>query len=169
MIIYTQAMSSVAMTSVRAAVVTDTVQLARLFREFITFNLDYLSGLPKQLLTIDDASEFAVATINSYFDQNLLMFVAEEHDEIVGYICGEIKNEFHLAYMPEAEIIDWFVTESKRSAGIGKALYAAFVHAIKANNCKVLSVEAFVQNHNARETYRTMGFIEDSIILKKLI
>ncbi len=149
----------------------DVDQLADLFFEFYTrFNLEQtLSGVPKELIRVDNARQFSVDTISSYFTADHLMFVAQQGAKLVGYIAGTTKVEPHYVYSPEAEIIDWFVTENSRSQGVGQQLFQSFVDEVKAQGCKALVLEAFSQNVRGIQTYEKMGFVQDSVILKKIL
>lgn len=156
---------------IRPAEPSDATALTALFEEFYTrFNMEQtLTGEVKELLRVDDAHAFAVDTIQSYFDDHVILFVAIVAQQIVGYAAGEINTKKHYLHAPEAELIDWFVTEAHRGSGIGRQLYDVFIRDVKAKGCKSLSVEAFAENTKTIKTYERLGLVKDSVILKKRI
>ena len=155
----------------RLAKKTDLWPLVKLFDEFYSkFNMaQILKGTTKDLLEVDNQEKFARDTIRDYLDGNYIIYVAEESSHLVGYICGLIHVRNHYKYSPEAEIIDWFVTEKLRNKGIGKELYNTFYEEITKRSCRSISLESFYTNINAVGIYEKMGFIKDSLILKKII
>jgi ribosomal protein S18 acetylase RimI-like enzyme len=158
-------------TQIRPARSEDTDQLVDLYYEFFTrFNLEQtLTGVTKELLKTTDDRHFCASNIQSYFDEGYLFLVAEKGAKIVGLITGTVHSDPRLVHHPEAEIVDWFVTESERKQGAGKKLYDAFVAEAKRQGCKSIAVEAFAQNTATIATYERMGFVQDSVKLKKLL
>lgn len=158
-------------TIVRSATENDIPQLVSLFFEFCTvFNFgQILSESSKELFLVDDFLIFAQDTIRSYFERGLIIFVVEFQGKVVGYISGTITKQPHVILSPEAEIIDWFVTAEMRDKNIGRQLYNQFLATVKQRGCKVLSLEAYADNKQTIETYQRMGFVLDSVILKKKI
>lgn len=150
----------------------DRDQLANLFHEFYSvFNMEQtLRGAVKELLRVDDTRAFSVDSTQDYLTDEYVTYVAEKNnDELIGYICGTITKKEHYVYTPEAEIIDWYVSESSRGMGVGKQLYETFVDMAKEQGAKVIVVEAFSANKKTIQTYEDMGFVHDSVILKKII
>ncbi len=156
---------------IRLAKPTDVTVLKELFFEFYSlFNMQQtLSGVVKDLLSVDDPRAFAHDTIQSYFETDEIIYVAEIKSQVVGYISGHVNKKAHYTFSPEAEIVDWFVTTSHRGSGLGKKLLETFLSHIKSPGCKSITLEAFYQNTPTIETYERMGFVRDSLILKKKI
>jgi ribosomal protein S18 acetylase RimI-like enzyme len=69
--------------------------------------------------------------------------------------------------LPELEIVDWFVTQQYRHHGVGRKLYEVMVNLAAKKGCKSIALEAFCQNHQSIKTYERLGFVKDSLILKK--
>ncbi len=156
---------------IRKARPKDVDQLSELYFEFFNrFNMEQtLTGVTKELVKTHDDRQFCANTIQSYFDEGYILLVAEKDDQIIGLISGTIHLNPLIIHHPEAEIIDWFVTEDYRQKGIGRKLYATFISEIKSQGCKSISVEAFAENTKTIATYERLGFVKDSVILKKIL
>ena len=145
--------------------------LTNLFYEFYTkFNMQQtLKGDVRELLKVKDSHGFSLYMASSYLDIPYITYVAEINNKLIGYISGYRIDKKHYIYSSEFEIIDWFVTEEYRGQGIGRKLYDAILDFAKLNKIKVIKLEVFFDNKKTIEIYERMGFVKDSLVLKKIL
>lgn len=96
-----------------------------------------------------------------------MMFVAEENNEIVGYICGQVKNRIVRTLDKEGYINDWFVSRDWRHKGIGMQLYTTLIEEFKKQGCNRLGLLTNVRNQQAIYFYHKLGFIDECLTLVK--
>ena len=101
-------------------------------------------------------------TMNSEFEEYLswIGFVAEENDEIIGFIFGKIKEKAHKVIDKEGYVEEFFVTERMRGNGIGTKLFDRITEEFKIKGCKSLGTDAYVTNTKALVYYKKLGFHE---------
>ncbi len=154
---------------IRKANNTDFDQLSKLFHEFnFDFNISVTNGQAKELLKVED-EKFFTKSCTEWILSSLICFVAEQGNTLLGYISGNVKINEGETYSPEGIIDTWFVTASQRGNGVGKLLYQALLEYFSDQKCKVLTLEAYYQNSNTISTYERMGFVKDSLVLKKIV
>lgn len=94
----------------------------------------------------------------NYFKKNIdddeMFFVAEENDEIVGYILGEPMKD-NLAFLSLLT-----VDESHRGKGLGKQLLAKFEEQCKKKRLNPIIFYAPKFNENTTAFYNKQGYMQ---------
>lgn len=144
---------------------TDKVQLSKLLREFyVDHKKQAFSEKLQSYEEYKDTNAVIEKTTSDYIsDPKYIIFVAEENGELVGYICGEIKEKPHKKLDTEGYIQDWFVSEHHRDKHVGKELFDSLVNEFKAQNCTHLALDTFTENKKAIDMYHKLGF-EDRLL-----
>lgn len=95
--------------------------------------------------------------------------VAEEDNNIVGYIDGYLIEDKEV-YINKVSYIDHLCVDSKhRNKGIGKMLMDEFTKIMKEKNAKFIKLNAFENNIPAVSMYKKENFKEYSIYYMKEI
>jgi len=107
-----------------------------------------------------------------YFQKRLteksgLVFIAEEKDNIVGYLCGYIDTYSYRSVNPIAEIENMFVLEDFRGRGIGSNLIRSFEVECRKREVTRFRVGFIFQNKKAERFYTKFGFDEFEKYLEK--
>ena len=95
-----------------------------------------------------------------------VVVVAEDYEEIVGYILIYIDTYSFRSINPIAEIENMYVKKDFRNKGIGTKLAKMAIQEAKKKGTKRFKVEALVQNENAIRFYRSVGFKDFNLILE---
>jgi GNAT superfamily N-acetyltransferase len=96
-----------------------------------------------------------------------MLFVAEENGEIIGYICGQVKERKPRVLDKEGYINDWFVKEGKRKKGVGMKLYKTLIEQFKEQKCNRLGLLTNTRNKETIDFYHKLGFIDESLTMVK--
>ncbi len=150
---------------------TDKDQLAKLLREFyVDHKRRTFSQKLQSYEEYKDTNTVIEKTASDYLSNpKYIIFVAQNNNELLGYICGEIKEKPHKKLDKEGYIQDWFVSEQYRAKDIGKALFDALVNELKNRNCTHLVLDTFTENKKAIDIYHAMGFEDRLLTLIKKI
>ncbi len=157
---------------IRKAVISDKRQLLNLFNEFDEyFTIHHLFSekfLP--FTKYKDKNKIFNEVVEDYIQKpEYYLFVAENNKELVGYICGSIKNIDCRVLDKEGSIEDWFVKEEWREKGVGKQLYDQLIDVFQKENCTHLGLRVFCANTDVIKMYHKMGFIDAELrMVKKL-
>ncbi len=81
--------------------------------------------------------------------------VAEDSGKFIGAIFAEKKTTFH---RDAAYISSFFVAQSARRKGVGKALFSACLLAMKKKGMKSISITVEQRNKKALSLYKQAGF-----------
>ena len=92
-------------------------------------------------------------------EEGTLLLVAEENDEIVGFLFGFLSPSPVLK-RPTALLDALFVCEEHRSKGIGKALALRFREWVKEQGVYAIELKVMSQNTAALRLYESLGFGE---------
>jgi len=92
-------------------------------------------------------------------EEGTLLLVAEENDEIVGFLFGFLSPSPVLK-RPTALLDALFVCEEHRSKGIGKALALRFREWVKEQGVYAIELKVMSQNTTALRLYESLGFGE---------
>ena len=96
-----------------------------------------------------------------------MAYVAENQGELIGYICGIVKEKQYRKINKEGFIEDWFVLEEYRHQGVGKKLYDTLLGEFKKAGCQRIALQAYTANKEAIDMYHRMGFMEMELELVK--
>lgn len=106
-----------------------------------------------------DAKQKMIAYLQSFFNsKEKTVFVAEQSNEIVGYIFGLVKKKppvFEENVV--GEIGDTFVREDMRRKGIGEALVETVLEWIKQKGLKSVELNMYPENKVAAVFWDKMG------------
>ncbi len=150
----------------------DRNQIEKLIAELQDYEAQYTSGMR---VGKDMAGEYLDKGILKYCrEKNGKFFVAEESDELIGFIWVWIENEPRdLMYIKPIYtfmfIGDYVISKEYRNRGIGKALIAEVERFAKEQGIDQLKLHVNAKNSLAREVYKKLGFEEDEVILVKKI
>ena len=107
-----------------------------------------------------DAKQKMIAYLQSFFNsKEKTVFVAEQSNEIVGYIFGLVKEKppvFEENVV--GEIGDTSVREDMRGKGVGEALVKAVLEWIKQKELKSVELNMYPDNKVAATFWDKMGF-----------
>ena len=92
-------------------------------------------------------------------EEGTLLLVAEENDEIVGFLFGFLYPS-PVQKRPTALLDALFVCEEHRSKGIGKALALRFREWVKEQGVYAIELKVMSQNTAALRLYESLGFGE---------
>ena len=157
---------------IRKATKADYIELLKLLEAFyVGFNRGQL--FPEKFSKFEaykNMNEVLKQTTSNYLNDNkYIVFVADNGENLDGYICGVIKEKEHKIFDKEGCIEDWFVKESVRKKGVGSVLYKALVKEFRLHKCTHLAIESYAFNVSALAFYRKLGFIDKSMRLIKNI
>lgn len=156
---------------IRKAIDKDKKQLMQLLTGFyIDHKQKTFSKKLQSFEEYKDKNNVIEATAIDYLsDKKYLVYVAEQNNELLGYIYGEVKHKLHKKLDKEGYIQDWFVKEGYRNKNIGRMLFEALVNNFKKLRCTHLATDTFVENKIAMAIYHQFGF-EDKLLtmIKKL-
>ena len=99
----------------------------------------------------------------------LLSLVAEDKNEVIGYLNARIQARNSAYLGRRAEIENMYVRDEFRSKGIGKLLVEGFKEWAKKKGAARLMVEAFTGNHGAIKFYKNQGFSDYANMLSQVV
>lgn len=88
-----------------------------------------------------------------------ISFVAEEEDQLIGFIVGKVTEKPHKEMERIGYIEEFFVIEPNRSKGIGAQLFDKLISEFKKEGCTAVSTDSYVANTSAVKYYMKKGFI----------
>lgn len=99
--------------------------------------------------------------------ENGIVFVCEDKESIVGYICGVFDTYSYRIPTEMSEIENMFVEVEYRNKGIGKELIRLFTEESKNLGATRIKVGTFVKNRKAIEFYKKSGFTDKEVYLER--
>jgi ribosomal protein S18 acetylase RimI-like enzyme len=96
------------------------------------------------------------------------LLLARAGNSVVGFINFTTRTTIAHA-RPSGLIDELIVTEKCRGQGIGKQLIAAAAERCRELGCEELEVSTEKTNTRAREFYRECGFVEDAVLLERML
>ena len=97
---------------------------------------------------------------------NSCILVAEIDEAVIGLINFTIRKTL-MHSGPSGLIDELVITKNYQSKGVGQNLIYAAIEKCKERGCCEIEVSTEFTNKNAREFYRTCGFMEIGVILEK--
>jgi len=161
------------MMEIRPVRKTDKKRLLKMVTHF--FKKQRNTMVPKKLLPIiryKNYEKHLREDVEAYVrlkPKEAVIFVAEDGDELIGYIYGRVLNRPKKVLSKAGVIEDWFVEENYRGKGIGAMLWRRLIRWFKNKGCACLEINAYTKNKHAINIYRKMGFIENVIEMTKKI
>jgi len=147
---------------IRSININDAEKFLDLLKRLDTETKNMMFEPGERKTTIEDMKE----KIKDTFDSNALILVAEDNDEIVGYLSGErgFANRIkHSAYI----VIG--ILNSHRGRGIGTKLFEQLDTWTMENNITRLELTVMTRNENGVRLYEKMGFKKEGIKARSLI
>jgi len=104
------------------------------------------------------------------YNKNSLAIVAEQSNQIIGYLTAPIKQKpEYFKINKYGHIHQLFVKPGFRNKGIGKVLFKEAEKFFKKKRIKWLEVDASVKNLPTKKTYKALGLREfETIMVGKL-
>jgi ribosomal protein S18 acetylase RimI-like enzyme len=94
------------------------------------------------------------------------ILLAEDSDDVAGLLSYSIRpNLYHAG--PSGLIEELVVRADMRGRGIGKALLAEALRLFELMGCAEASVSTMRDNEAAQRLYRSMGMIDEAVLLEK--
>lgn len=97
--------------------------------------------------------------------ENGFVIVAEEGEDVIGYLAGRIGLKQFYQQGLRAELDNMFIDESYRGRGVGKNLINLFLKECKKEKVSSVRVTASAKNKNAIAFYEKIGFYKKDITL----
>lgn len=157
---------------IRNASSSDKTQLLGLLNGFSDYNLknSYFSSDLAPFEEFKDRNKTFELVVTKYLnDENFFTFVAEESNNLVGYICGYIEERPSRVLDKKGVIEDWFVVDQFRGEKIGEQLLTALTTKFKQENCTHLGVSIYASNKDTLDIYHHLGFIDSDLSLVRII
>lgn len=150
--------------NIRNATVKEINSIVALQKEFTL----YSRGHDVFLVPAENyAAEQAAETKKAFEKKNMLIHVAETNDTIIGYLIGAIKQRPQWRINRIGHVLEVFVSRSHRGKGIGKALMEKFFDEIKKQGVEYVDLSVYVNNHEALDFYKKLGFEEYKKYVRK--
>ena len=150
---------------IRKAFVEEVDKIQHLNNELINFEMEQgFDNYVKDWALSEESKEYFIDLI-----KNQYVVVAEVENKIVGYLAGSIYKDLSYSYYEglTAEANNMFVKAEFRAHGIGRKLFLSFIEWCKSNNAKRIMVTASSENANAIKFYKSIGFENINLTLKK--
>ena len=149
---------------------SDKEQLLKLLDEFYLYTRKNYS---KDALRFDDY----IDTKKEAYKKDILKWflelkkskflVAEDQVDIIGFICGKLKDKNDkIVKQQGGHIESFFVTKKYRSKGVGKSLYNEILKWFKSKKCDFAELVVYDGN-SSKEIYEKWGFSVSSYKMKK--
>lgn len=147
----------------------DVTQMLELMDEFWIKNQreELLHGEMKEIAALKNPKEQMQIELKQYF--NWSTYVAEEGEEILGFISARISIEPDLVLDKIGIIEEFFVTERARGKKIGKTLMEKILEVLAQKGCVVYRTSAYFNNTIALSFYRRFGFKDEAIELSRKV
>ena len=110
--------------------------------------------------------------INMLADEERLFLVAEESQQVLGFITATITQNETISFLikdPICRIGTIVVDENQKSKGFGRALMAAVEQWARESGATQVRLEVMEFNHNAQQFYDKLGFVPNSRLMMKCL
>ncbi len=150
---------------------SDKDKLRKLLYDFhINNRIKTFSKELQELEKYKDNNQTIDKSVDDYLnDPKYIVYIAEENDEPLGFIAGNVVEKPQKVLDKRGYIEDWFVIEKFRNKNIGKELFDKLIEDFKNLGCKAITLDAFAENRLALDIYHHMGFKDRGINLIKRI
>jgi ribosomal protein S18 acetylase RimI-like enzyme len=145
----------------------DKISLANLLEEFYEFTLANIKTDFLPYMTLRNKTSSLKAWTKSNYNKGNTVYVAEENDKIVGFICCTIRNKKGTIFNKEGHIENLFVSKNFRKKGIGKKLYEKAIEDFKKLQCTHIGLFTFFDYKGAIAFYKSLGLEPFDMQLKK--
>ena len=145
-------------TTIRRASTTDLPRLGRLGALLVEehHNFDERRFLPTRDRTPADYAAFLVRQLA---DPNVIILVADDHGDVVGYTYATIEGYDYMALRgPAAVIQDIIVDPQFRGRGIGRQLLTATLESLRTGGSSQVVLSTAERNEPAQRLFASAGF-----------
>lgn len=110
---------------------------------------------------------FAERTAQVLNEPNYRLLAMYDHDELVGISGYWVSHKLYCGKYLEPDNV--VIERSKRSAGFGELLQRELENIAKAENCSVMMLDAYLENHRGHQFYEKHGYEKKGYhMIKKL-
>ncbi len=157
--------------TIRRVLEEDRKELQKLITEFYVDNKKTYSKTLQDFEEYTDDKKVVEETVNKYLlDKKYILFVAEESNVLLGYICGLIiQKPPHKKLDKEGYIQDWFVSIPYRRKKIGMDLFNKLLNQFKKESCTHIGLDTFAENKDSIAIYEKLGFYKRLVSFVKEI
>ncbi|YCO01263.1 GNAT family N-acetyltransferase [Vibrio sp. VNB-15] len=110
--------------------------------------------------------------INALADEERLFLVAEEHQQVLGFITASITQNETVSFLikdPICRIGTIVVDESQQSKGIGRLLMTEVEQWAHQSGAIQIRLEVMEFNQTAQQFYDKLGFVPNSRLMMKCL
>lgn len=154
--------------TIRKATIQDKEALMHILNEFNDYYYDE-HIFSKEYLPFweyKDKQAIFTETVEKWFTEpGYIIFIAEENGEIVGHICGQVRERKPRILDKEGYVHDFFVQKEWRGKGIGTRLFNALLDVFKEQHCNRLGILTNVGNKKTIDFYHNLGFIDEALTM----
>lgn len=94
------------------------------------------------------------------------LWVAEEDDRVVGFICAEVSPPLEWRPIKRVELLSFYIEPDYRSKGMGAKLVNELLGWAKEHGAVTVFVSAYADNARGIDFYRKMGFKDEATELE---
>ena len=108
---------------------------------------------------------------NMMNDKDACILVAKDEVNVIGFACLYVKKNEREGYKVNrvGYIYNLGVDEKYRRKGVGKKLLEKAIDYFKNNECEAVDLNVFMFNKEALEFYKSLGFDEIDVNLRKML
>lgn len=99
-------------------------------------------------------------------DQNCKIYVAEQNNNLIGYIIGHIKPIHPVLKNKYGEVAEVFVINEKHGKGVAKLLLKSLSEWFLNKDIKAIQIKASPTNHKENEMWESLGFKLHLLLLR---
>jgi len=115
-----------------------------------------------------DSKGQLVSHVRDLLHRDCIVYVAEEEGAVVGFVTGYIiRRNPQLLVERVGKVDNIFVSESCRGLGIGRSLLERLFSHYKDQRVKFIEISCDVENVQALQLYKRLGFQEQKVMLIK--
>lgn len=97
------------------------------------------------------------------------LLLAERDERVIGYITGYIELDKRRILGRKGVVGDWYVLESERGLGVGRALLGELIDVFQKAACNIAEIATWPTNHGTRRFIEAAGFEEVQIVYRQAI
>lgn len=136
---------------------------------------EYICSIDREkynIMTNECREESFNKTIKEVNENNGIIFLAEDNNEIIGFIAGiiiEAENTYEFRGPKTGRVTELIVTKNCRAKGTGKLLLNKMEEYFRNNGCKRALIEVFEYNEIGKNFYYKNNYFNRVIDIMKHI
>jgi ribosomal protein S18 acetylase RimI-like enzyme len=104
-------------------------------------------------------ADYAAFLVSQMHDPHVVLLVADDHDDVIGYAYGVVEGHDYMALRGPAGVLhDLVVERASRGRGVGRRLLDAALAALEARGAPRVVLSTAAGNAPARRLYERAGF-----------